>query len=101
MVQGDWMALKLKLRPTDWAVILYNLSLTIFIFTARNKLDNWDYLMASHLIIMLLVWFIAWNNKNCRDTLKPLGKPLVSHNINPLVLSGVGTFAPHRLSQGL
>ena len=63
MVQEDWMALKLKLRPTDWAVILYNLSLTVFIFTARNKLDNWDYLIASHLIIMLLVWFIAWNNK--------------------------------------
>jgi hypothetical protein len=53
------MALKLKLRPTDWAVILYNLSLTIFIFTARNKLDNWDYLMASHRIIMLSVWFIT------------------------------------------
>ena len=63
MVQEDWMALKLKLRPTDWAVILYNLSLTVFIFTARNKLDNWDYLIVSHLIIMLLVWFIAWNNK--------------------------------------
>ena len=61
------MALKLKLRPTDWAVILYNLSITVFIFTARNKLDNWDYLMASHLIIMLLVWFIAWN-KNIVET---------------------------------
>lgn len=62
MVQQGGVAVRLKLSPTDWVVLLYNLSLTVLILATRSRLESWDTFILGHLVTVFLVTLLARNH---------------------------------------